>query len=300
MLQKPVSSRQHGVMESRAHDMVHDAVGDDTGNMGDPTTAARDPIFWLHHANVDRLWNRWLDENGHRLPDQKENMDWYDQQFPFYDENGKQRVVTVSQILELASKEVRYDDDRRLFATTAPAPQEKPMEPKIVSVGAIQPMLALGTKPFTKALELTENTKPKLMTALTNPPADAEPPAVLLRVEGIKPPKDVPLTFEVFITKKGGKPSKRFYVGPIAFFGRRGDSHHGNHENDEKEGFTQGFDVTKQLQALRSANGGKLPELEVSVIPHSTAGLSAEDLAKKNIDIPISNITLQLVTVEKK
>ena len=38
----------------------------------------------------------------------------------------------------------------------------------------------------------------------------------------------------------------------------------------------------------------------MSVIPHSTAGLSDEDLAKKNIDIPISNITLQLVTVEKK
>ena len=45
---------------------------------------------------------------------------------------------------------------------------------------------------------------------------------------------------------------------------------------------------------------GVLPELEVSVVPHSTAGLSDEDLAKKNISIPISNITLKLVTVDKK
>jgi hypothetical protein len=54
------------------------------------------------------------------------------------------------------------------------------------------------------------------------------------------------------------------------------------------------------VQKLRSANKGKLPELEVSVIPHSTTGLSDEDLAKKNNDIPISNITMKLVTAEQK
>jgi hypothetical protein len=29
------------------------------GSMGDPTYAAYDPIFWAHHANVDRLWAQW-------------------------------------------------------------------------------------------------------------------------------------------------------------------------------------------------------------------------------------------------
>jgi hypothetical protein len=29
------------------------------GSMGDPTYAAYDPIFWVHHANVDRLWAEW-------------------------------------------------------------------------------------------------------------------------------------------------------------------------------------------------------------------------------------------------
>jgi len=202
--------------------------------------------------------------------------------------------VTVSKILELASKESKYDEERRLFAAAPPPAREKAMEPNIVSVGAIQPMLKLGTKQFTKSLELSEDTKPRLMAALASP-ADVEPPAVLLRVEGIKPPKDAGLTFELFLTKKGEKVSKRSYVGPISFFGRRGD-----HAHDEKEGFTQGFDVTSLVQKLRSANKGRLPELEVSVIPHSTTGLSDEELAKKNIDIPISNITLKLVTAEQK
>jgi tyrosinase len=291
------ASKDHGVMESRAHDLLHDALGDDTGNMGDPKTAARDPIFWLHHANVDRLWNRWLDVRTHLLPDPTADKDWYDQEFPFYDEAGKEVVVTVSQILELASKESRYDEERRLIAAAVPAAREKDMEPKIVSVGAIQPMLKLGTKPFTKPLKLAEDAKSRLMAALANPPADVGPAAVLLRVEGIKPPKDVRLTFEVFLMKKGDKPSEKSYVGPISFFGRRGDVDHGH---DEKEGFTQGFDVTGVVQRLRSANKGKLPELEVSVVPHSTAGLSDDELAKKKLDIPISNITLKLVAVEKK
>jgi hypothetical protein len=133
------------------------------------------------------------------------------------------------------------------------------------------------------------------MAALANPPTDVEPPAVLLRVEGIQPPKDLGLAFEVFLTKKGEKASKRSYVGPISFFGRRGE-----HAHDEKEGFTQGFDVTSLVKKLRSANKGELPELQVSVIPHSTTGLSDEDLAKKNIDVPISNITLKLVSAEQK
>jgi Polyphenol oxidase middle domain len=40
------------------------------------------------------------------------------QAFPFYDEKGHQVTVTVSKILELASEEVRYDDDRMIVAAT--------------------------------------------------------------------------------------------------------------------------------------------------------------------------------------
>jgi tyrosinase len=297
MGQRPASSRSHGVMEARAHDLVHDAVGGAEGNMGDPDTAARDPIFWLHHANVDRLWNRWLDNKNHHLPDPVADKDWYDQAFPFYDESGKPVVVTVREILKRAGDEARYDDDPRILAAAPAAAREKAMEPKIVSLGAVQPMLKLTTTTFTKTLELGEDARPKLMAALAAPRAATEPPAVLLRVEGIKPPKDVRLTFDVFLLKRGEKPSKRSYVGPISFFGRRGDGAHGHGDG---EGFTQGFDVTGMVEKLRTANKGRLPDLEVAVVPHSTAGLSDADLAKTKIEVPIANITLKLVEPEKK
>ena len=40
---RPGSYDQHGGLESMAHDLVHDQVG---GNMGLPSTAARDPLFF--------------------------------------------------------------------------------------------------------------------------------------------------------------------------------------------------------------------------------------------------------------
>ena len=52
-----------GDLEMQPHNIVHSDLG---GLMGDPDTAAQDPIFWLHHANIDRLWNKWIEEGGGR------------------------------------------------------------------------------------------------------------------------------------------------------------------------------------------------------------------------------------------
>lgn len=53
----------HGSLETQPHDWVHGLVGGGTqtkpGLMSYPQTAGLDPIFWLHHANIDRLWEVW-------------------------------------------------------------------------------------------------------------------------------------------------------------------------------------------------------------------------------------------------
>jgi tyrosinase len=55
----------HGGVETQPHDYVHGLVGGGDpqsslpGLMSDPDTAGLDPIFWLHHANIDRLWEVW-------------------------------------------------------------------------------------------------------------------------------------------------------------------------------------------------------------------------------------------------
>lgn len=44
------------------HDRVHGWV---SGDMGVIATAAYDPIFWSHHAMIDRIWWLWQVRNGH-------------------------------------------------------------------------------------------------------------------------------------------------------------------------------------------------------------------------------------------
>lgn len=48
-------------LELNPHGAVHGVVG---GDMGFTATSARDPIFWLHHANIDRLWTSWIRQNS--------------------------------------------------------------------------------------------------------------------------------------------------------------------------------------------------------------------------------------------
>jgi len=45
-------------LESGPHNNIHNAVGGGPGLMSE-LLAPVDPIFWLHHANVDRLWELW-------------------------------------------------------------------------------------------------------------------------------------------------------------------------------------------------------------------------------------------------
>lgn len=65
--------RTHGKLESNPHDYVHVFTGgydgvsftsqgasrSNEGLMSDPPTAALDPIFYIHHCNIDRMWDAW-------------------------------------------------------------------------------------------------------------------------------------------------------------------------------------------------------------------------------------------------
>ena len=50
-------------LDQGLHGNVHGLVGNGT-NMGAVPTAAEDPIFWLHHCNIDRIWYAWAAHGG--------------------------------------------------------------------------------------------------------------------------------------------------------------------------------------------------------------------------------------------
>jgi hypothetical protein len=74
--------------------VVHGLVGGGFGWMSDANMAARDPIFWLHHANSDRLWKRWLDQGGGRSDPLDDDV-WMDTPFHFFDATGQQVTITA-------------------------------------------------------------------------------------------------------------------------------------------------------------------------------------------------------------
>jgi tyrosinase len=102
------SGVNEGALESTPHDPVHGRIG---GWMATINLSARDPIFYLHHANIDRLWKRWLAQNQGRQDPTSDSV-WMTTQFTFFDENGQQVQKSGRDILDTVGQlDYCYDDD---------------------------------------------------------------------------------------------------------------------------------------------------------------------------------------------
>ncbi|CAA6667269.1 unnamed protein product [Spirodela intermedia] len=91
-----------GSMENSPHSSIHIWVGDpsqpDGEDMGTFYAAGRDPIFYAHHANVDRMWQVWKKLSPRNVD--FTDRDWLDTSFLFYDEDARLVRVKVRDCLE--------------------------------------------------------------------------------------------------------------------------------------------------------------------------------------------------------
>ncbi|XVE87993.1 hypothetical protein DITRI_Ditri19aG0032800 [Diplodiscus trichospermus] len=115
-----------GVPESGSHTAVHRWVGTTTGhseNMGNFYSAGRDPVFYAHHSNVDRLWSIWKS-----LPGKKRNdftdTDWLDASFVFYDENANLVRAKVRDCLDTRTLGYDYERVDIPWLKTKPTPRK--------------------------------------------------------------------------------------------------------------------------------------------------------------------------------
>jgi tyrosinase len=65
---KPVSFAKTGEITKYTpletpHNSIHDIIGGEGGTMSDISISAFDPIFWLHHCNMDRHFYSWVHAN---------------------------------------------------------------------------------------------------------------------------------------------------------------------------------------------------------------------------------------------
>jgi hypothetical protein len=102
-----------GACESNPHDPIHDDVGlhvspwHDMGHLG---FAARDPIFYSHHCNLDKIWAHWNAlASTAAAPAYRNPTDsaFLSERWNFYDENQKVVSISAAQVLNY-SNNLRY------------------------------------------------------------------------------------------------------------------------------------------------------------------------------------------------
>jgi polyphenol oxidase len=89
-----------GSLEWGTHGTVHNWTGMHTNSavdMGNLLTAARDPIFFSHHCNIDRLWDVWKTKASHKNYSQNE---WLDHRWEFYDENSVLTSISIRDVID--------------------------------------------------------------------------------------------------------------------------------------------------------------------------------------------------------
>ncbi|XP_023001713.1 polyphenol oxidase, chloroplastic-like [Cucurbita maxima] len=114
-----------GSVENIPHNTVHTWCGDNNEpnleNMGNFYSAARDPIFYSHHSNVDRMWSVWKTLGGRRRDLQY--PEWLDASFIFYNEKAQAVRVRVRDCLDTKNLGYIYQDVELPWLETRPTPR---------------------------------------------------------------------------------------------------------------------------------------------------------------------------------
>jgi len=232
-------------VEENIHGYVHCTTGPDcpVAHMGDVPVAGNDPIFYSHHANIDRLWACW--QHLHPTP----AGTWQDQQFSFVDETGTMQTKPVKNFLDSTTLGYVYDNESHCTRTATAKFVSKPLaeqaapttgEKKMTVLGGAQ-KIAINHPQTTVDINLPE---PTLRALFTQPEGAPRTELVLTDVTAESTPG---VLFDVYLATKSD-PTVRKLAGTISWFGA---FHHHGQAGPSKR--TLRYDVTDQLRALGAA-----------------------------------------------
>ncbi|MCI5166972.1 MAG: tyrosinase family protein [Candidatus Electrothrix sp. GM3_4] len=274
----------NGNLEGNPHNIVHVQVGGRSsiiwGLMSDPGIAALDPIFYLHHSNIDRMWAAW-NTVGNSNPT---HANWLNgptaigaRKFIMPMANGSSWTYTPADVNSLELLDYDYDDLQlaqtpiladaitkrftKLNVSTENLSIDKNMNLGKDSelIGANQAPMELkssGIKTKVKFLKKALNvTRKSLMEAsISNLPDE-----VYLQLESVKGGMDANI-LSVSINEK--------LAGHISLFGLRNaskqDCHHGG------EGLTFILNITDIFDDLHINNILDINSIDVNILPKNS------------------------------
>jgi tyrosinase len=241
-------------LEARPHDQVHVWV---SGNMV-TFMSPLDPIFWLHHCNIDRLWA----ERNARGHGNTSSALWRDFRLsPF-----NTFVRDLQNITQLGYTYRSLAQTRLAEAPELPPLLERTrerfelMEPQGASLG----------QEVSFPVETPESALPLAAEgASVADIAEDGGPKVLAFVRGVDPPEDQQVTVNVFLNcpylTAETPVSDPHYVGNFTFFGVHEHEDGAEGEHDMKMSFA--FDITETVDRLRALEPDLDSQLTVQLMP---------------------------------
>jgi|GEM_PF-1383720 len=314
------ASSKRGRMEQNPHNTVHVDIG---GLMGDPRTAAQDPIFWAHHCNIDRIWEVWIKNGPHTNPAGA----FANETFSFPGVNGQTVTHKVADMFD--TKKLGYTYDRtnlqvQVSSTPQPHMSARPQSsPSATAVAESSPNMSATPNPAEPA-----PTKPPvvLATAPEGTPLSVVAKPLTVKVQGAevapehdmlrrnldhkKTNKKVLLTLEdiqftetpkhiykVFLNmpsadhKAAGNTPQ--YIGTLAFF-ESPDGHHGHDDGPRNET----FDITDALASAKKAGAYDPKNLTVTIVPVGPPKDGRRSPPENAKEITIKGISIKTVDAE--
>jgi len=264
------SGGEFGWLEGTVHNIIHGRIG---GMMGDPDLAALDPIFWLHHCNIDRLWDVWCarDPGNTNLT----SAFWRSGKFDFHDSAGNALTMQTVDVLQ-GAVDYEYDDISDPFAVPGiagaqPTPMASSGSKELV--GATTAPIELGDQ--TIAHDVPTPVSPQAFAA-AGVPAGLGPPAgppsklvkrAILRLEHVTSAAVCPI-YDVYVNLPSAPTPaqhKDHFAGRVAMFGiPQASSPSGQHAGSGQD-FS--LDITKLYHRLADAGGISASSLRVSFEP---------------------------------
>ena len=272
-----------GDVENNPHNTVHRLVGGPQGGfMADPRLAALDPLFWLHHCNIDRIWEAWMRTPGKAMTTDPRWLNGpANRKFlmPAVD-GGPGGPFTSRDTLAGGRFHPRYDDlvkGTGLAPAAGAAPVARmslgpPEQQKVDVVGANTAKVTVGAKPAQSRVTLDAPAAPRGMAGLVARQAGRSPIRLYLSLESVRGDAPAP-AIEVYVNvPEGAAPDADHLAGSLTLFGLNVASDPDGEHGGNGLGYT--LDITELADRLSAAGDFDPDHLRVTLVP--SEGVSDE------------------------